>query len=82
MHGYVYVKKVNKVFYAVLHLLRLRIHAIGLPDRDAYFVIGNIKIFSLCFRHHAVINGMIADTHIAVYRSKPFASGKQDWNVL
>ena len=44
-----------EVVYAVVPLFRIRIHAIGLPDRDAYCVIGDIKILSLCCRHHAVI---------------------------
>jgi hypothetical protein len=46
MHIHMNVTKVNKVVHAVLHLFRLRIRAVGLPDRDAYCVIDNIKIFS------------------------------------
>lgn len=78
----VYKGMVNEVVYAVVRLFRLRLCAIGLLDKDTYCVIGNIKILSLCCRHHAVIKGVIAGTHIAAYRSKPSMSGKQDRNVL
>ena len=82
MHGHMNVTKVNKVVYAVVHLFRLRILAVGLPDRDAYCVIGNIKILSLYCMHHALMKGVIADTHIAAYRSKTSVFGKQDRNML